>query len=106
MTNRFQKFTVGQSFTTKAKNFSEYVKISNDLSKPSSISQGTQKDAGNKTDRNPKQVVAEGRYKTIGEGQVFLNESCDKIQYRLPKGMNLKEYKEKYKSEIAEFIKG
>ena len=102
--NMFQKFTTGQVFTKKAPTFEGFIKTSKSLSEPKNTSQGKNGDTTKGFDRDPKKVVMEGKFKTIGEGQVFLNEDKSKIQYRIPDGMSLSEYKEKYRKEINAFI--
>lgn len=101
--NMFQKYTTGQIFTKKAPTFEGFIKASKDFSEPKNVNQGKTEDAKG-FDRDPKKVVMEGKFKTIGEGQVFLNESKTKIQYRIPDNMELSEYKAKYKKEIDSFI--
>ena len=101
--NMLKKFTTGQSFAKKAPTFDSFLKTAKDLSEPHTISQGKNNDATG-FDRNPKKIVMEGRFKTIGVGQVFINENKTKVQYRLPEDTSLSEYKEKYKNEIESFI--
>lgn len=101
--NMFQKFTTGQVFTKKAPTFEGFIKAAKDLSEPGIISQGKTDDKKG-TDRPVNKLVMEGKFRTIGEGQVFLNENNSKIQYRIPDNMSLSEYKSKYKAEIDAFI--
>lgn len=100
-----KKFTANQKFTIKARNFSDYLKASDDASKPKTISTKNEKGATG-SDRNVKDIIMEGKFKVIGGVKVIHNETSNKIQYRIPKdsGIVLESFKAEYKDEIQNFI--
>jgi hypothetical protein len=99
-----KKFTQGQKFTTKARNFSEYLSAAEEASKNKTIAVTANKNA-NGFDRNPKNIIMEGKFKTIGGVKVEVDDD-GKVQFILPKGMGkeeLAEYKKENKEKIEEF---